>query len=705
MLGNVIPVPWESSVIIPGGTDGGSEFIFKIKLAAPYGDSNAGGEVTNGKMGLDVDPSYTYDFNVDWGDGNTDSNVTAAIVHQYPDLGDYTIKITGTYPKPVINYMASANEDFGLAMSDIVQWGNQKWKSLKRSFGNNTIGLGNTDPNNSGGAGKAAYAFKLECVDLPDLSELEADGLVEMFYGCNFLGINNIENWTWSNSVDSLEAMFYRCDIWDGDVSAWNVDYIKTFKSTFHENRLFDCGNAHFGTPTPLNNLTGWAPGSALSNVDLNFESMFYYCTELDCNFWQQDSYLSNVNTINCQDMFYYTIKLKLNLAGWSNTSTKINNIVRMFSGVGWYYAGDDGNPDRYYTDDGIKTDFSNWDFNSNKTSLEGLFQIACFDNNFNCNLDGKTVTNITNFSNIFNTCYLGGANSVDNWVLNTTVGANINLSYAFAGRAYNYNTGGVIYERKGLDWRGLYGPAVSLNGWDVSAVTSFDHTFSTSMMPTGVNDCKPIFGDWTLGTDPSMNITLRRMFLGSTFNDDLVNDPVKWDVSRVNSISYTFAGSSNQNISYFNQSLSTWDTSNVEDMSGFVYYNSGFTQDISHFDMSKVTNINRMFDRTQNYPLGFEWMQIPLLTGNNERFQYQWDFDTQKYTDMLNAWGAYYYSLATPPTNVELGMNTIGYWGVTQYFTAGLNTLANGMTTREYLTTATASGGLGWTINDGGGI
>ena len=125
---------------------------------------------------------------------------------------------------------------------------------------------------------------------------------------------------------------------------------------------------------------------------------------------------------------------------------------------------------------------------------------------------------------------------------------------------------------------------------------------------------------------------------------------------------------------------------------------------------MSNVTDVNRMFDKTQSYSYGMDWMEMPLIT-DGTRFQYQWKFDTQKYTDTLNAWALYYYNRVqsglTVPQNIDMTFNTISYWGVTNYFINGLNTLPNGLTTRDYLTTSTSATvpGLGWNLLDGGGI
>ena len=79
-----------------------------------------------------------------------------------------------------------------------------------------------------------------------------------------------------------------------------------------------------------------------------------------------------------------------------------------------------------------------------------------------------------------------------------------------------------------------------------------------------------------------------------TTFNDDISS----WDVSSVTNMSNMFSQSS-YNASSFNQDIGGWNVSNVTNMSNMFYKASSFNQDIGGWDVSKVTNMVAMFADT----------------------------------------------------------------------------------------------------------
>ena len=75
-------------------------------------------------------------------------------------------------------------------------------------------------------------------------------------------------------------------------------------------------------------------------------------------------------------------------------------------------------------------------------------------------------------------------------------------------------------------------------------------------------------------------------MFRNSSFNQDISS----WDVSNVTDMSDTFRGNNS-----FNQPIGHWDVSKVTNMTS-LFQNSPFNQDISSWDVSSVTGMTGMF-------------------------------------------------------------------------------------------------------------
>jgi len=46
-----------------------------------------------------IPTTYTYNYDIDWGDGNIDTAQTADITHTYDVPGTYVVKITGNFPE------------------------------------------------------------------------------------------------------------------------------------------------------------------------------------------------------------------------------------------------------------------------------------------------------------------------------------------------------------------------------------------------------------------------------------------------------------------------------------------------------------------------------------------------------------------------------------------------------------------------------
>ena len=92
---------------------------------------------------------------------------------------------------------------------------------------------------------------------------------------------------------------------------------------------------------------------------------------------------------------------------------------------------------------------------------------------------------------------------------------------------------------------------------------------------------------------DVSKITNMSHLFEGTKFNGDISS----WDVSNVKDMSFMF-----WECPKFNSDISEWDVSNVTDMHSMFYECIKFNQDISKWDVSNVTNMHSMFWKCKKF-------------------------------------------------------------------------------------------------------
>jgi len=92
----------------------------------------------------------TRNFNVVWGDGTMDRNVTASITHNYPAAGIYKVAVVGVLPR--VNYALAGDR---LKVKKILTFGDILWGSFSQAF----QGCGITNINGVINNGQAVSSF------------------------------------------------------------------------------------------------------------------------------------------------------------------------------------------------------------------------------------------------------------------------------------------------------------------------------------------------------------------------------------------------------------------------------------------------------------------------------------------------------------------------------------------------------------------
>ena len=247
-------------------------------------------------IALPLESSGTYNFNVNWGDGSSDTITTwnqAEVNHTYASTGEYKINITGQ----IEGFRFNDGGD-KLKIIDIQQWG--------------VLNVGNSN----------TYFFGCENLDASATDVLNLTGttdLNQMFWNAKIFN-GNISNWNVSNIV-SMVNMFGKANNFNQDLNGWDVSSVTTMRGMFFSATSFN------------QDLNGWDVSSVT-----NMKVMFGDATSFD-----QDLGNWNVSKVrNMQDMFNGVTLSTANydslLIGWE--SQTLQNGVTFSGGNSQYCNG-----------------------------------------------------------------------------------------------------------------------------------------------------------------------------------------------------------------------------------------------------------------------------------------------------------------------------------------------------------------------------
>jgi surface protein len=221
---------------------------YRFKGAAPVNPDftilvktdNAGTSASN-QFTISVLATSPNNYDVDWGDGNTDLGVTTDITHTYASAGTYTIKISNEC------YILFNNGGDKLKLLEIQNWGNfggAGWPGLTNRFwGCSNMDITATDSFISTSGVQTNQAF-YNCTNLIGNSSMNTWDVSVMsehfrtFRECTNFN-QDISNWDVSNAT-TLSQMLNRCTNFNQDISSWDVSNVTSFQGMFSFASSFD---------------------------------------------------------------------------------------------------------------------------------------------------------------------------------------------------------------------------------------------------------------------------------------------------------------------------------------------------------------------------------------------------------------------------------------------------------------------------------
>jgi surface protein len=304
---------------ISGGA-GKPTFEFTINTA-----NLSTGSTANNQFKLPLTSSTGLNCKVSWGDGTTSditSHTAPAVTHTYPNIGTYTIKITGS----LLGWQFNNTGD-RLKMLDVI-----KWAGLNISVPSGFNGCTNL----------TATAIDAPLITTGDLSNY--------FNGCtNFNG--SIGNWNVSN-VTNMNAMFVFASNFNQPIGSWNVSNVGIFQNTFFGTTIFNQDLSMWDV-SKASNMTGMFRNSGfnqpigswnVSNVTI-MAQMFSFA-----NAFNQNIGSWNISKVSNIQLFmdgktaanYSAVNLDSIYNGWSSRPVKPNLSIT-FGSIKYTAAGQAG--------------------------------------------------------------------------------------------------------------------------------------------------------------------------------------------------------------------------------------------------------------------------------------------------------------------------------------------------------------------------
>ena len=367
----------------------------------------------------------TLNYDVDWGDGNSDSGVTTVDkTHTYTFSGGGTktfqVVITGSL-LALNMYRASTTQQGYL--TKMVQWGTDvEWSSLYRMF-------------------YKCIEMTYEATDFPDISNLaEQSSIYSMFYNCEKVTSLDLSNWTNTDSITNMSYCVYTHSSSSStlatlNLTGWDTSNVTTFSNAFNRT----------GDPT-----TG-------------------------CDFIMPNLDVSSSTTF--ANAFQNTKIKSINIVGWTLRAAGVS-LSNMFNGAiegtvgtnfsiaatGWTNTDAITTLSRFIYASGVTSiDLTGWD-TSDVTDFYGTFY------------SNSNLTHITGLSGFDSSSATTMASMFKNSkILNFGAGATTNLGSNFAnsGSCSNFQS---VFEAVGDTTPGTAAPNVA--NWNVSAATTMASMF-----------------------------------------------------------------------------------------------------------------------------------------------------------------------------------------------------------------------------------
>ncbi|WP_170309806.1 BspA family leucine-rich repeat surface protein, partial [Seonamhaeicola maritimus] len=297
ITGNSALSPWTARLYLNESQAGGSNGAFITTWETG---------VANQNITIPTFAGETYNYNVDWGDGNTTTGATGNTSHIYAAAGTHQISITGVFPRI---HFDTASISMQNAIKSIDQWGCNQWTSMVRSF-------------------KDCKSLVVNAIDIPNFTNVT--DVAAMFMNATALG-GGTGNWNWDTStITDMNTMFYNTTNFNQAIGSWDTSNVIRMSSMFQFsgfNQNINTWNTSMVTnmSTMFQNATSF--NQPLNNWDTGMVTTMYAMFDTATSFNQPLSNWDTSSLIQMGAMFQSASQFNQDISAWniSNVTTLSN--------------------------------------------------------------------------------------------------------------------------------------------------------------------------------------------------------------------------------------------------------------------------------------------------------------------------------------------------------------------------------------------
>ena len=544
-------------------TDGGQS---RFESTWDTTNTSFGSSLAN-QIQLPLEVSGTYNFFVDWGDGNSDTITVwndPLTLHTYTTPGVYIIKIYGQIEGWRFNNTGDRNK-----LLSITSWG-QDFR-----LGNNT-----------------AYFYGCTNLDLSSVQDiLNLQGtttIASMFRDCTSLTtVNNMELWD-TSLITIMSSTFVNTTSFNQPIDSWDTSNVILMNGMFgfaisfnqpigswDTSSVTSMGSMFFGAISFNQPIGSWDTSSVTA-----MGSMFNGATSFDQDLgsWDITSLTGAGNMFNSVTLS--TPNYDSLLVGWASYGTLLQTFVPFDGGNSQYTPGISG-PSRSFLDDPLPLG-RDWIITDGGPVGTVAFVSTWNTGNVTVGSSGPTQVQLPlEISGTYNfTVDWGDGSPIDTI---TVWNDPLTLHTYGASGTYTITITGQI-EGFRFDNTGDRDKLLSITSWGSDFRLGNSNGYfrgCTNLDLSFVSDILDLTG--TL----SMINTFRDCNSLTT-----VNNMDLWNTTSVTNMNGVFLGATS-----FNQPIGTWNTSSVTDMNGMFFNATSFDQSIGVWDVTSLTNATNMLN------------------------------------------------------------------------------------------------------------